>query len=330
MHRPFVTAIIPVHNGEAILQNLLASVLAQTTAFNDVIVVDDASTDNSPEVARRHGCRVIRIETNSGFAHAVNTGWRAAETEWVAILNSDVELDANWLELLTAQAEDEAFATGTLVDAADHSRIDGTYDLVSRAGCAWRAGHGEAVPAGVLQPRRIAIAPATACLFRREVLARLGGFEESFGSYLEDVDLGLRCVRESLSGVYVPGAIARHRGSASFGRWSPRATRLISRNQVLLIARHFDARLLRSFLWPVLVGQLLWGIVAVRHGQGLAWLAGKIDGLRNFRPDGRPSAALRAFLEESEDELRRRATVDRYWRWYFRLAASGHGSGAAH
>ncbi len=46
-----------------------------------------------------------------------------------------------------------------------------------------------------------------------------GGFDERFGSYLEDVDLGLRCLNEGLTGVYVPGAIAYHHGSATFGRW---------------------------------------------------------------------------------------------------------------
>jgi len=304
------------------LATLLASIRQQTVAFSDVIVVDDASTDEAPDVARRHGCRVIAFERNSGFARAVNAGWRAAETEWVAILNSDVDLNADWLERLLDEAGEAGFATGTLVDAADHSRIDGTYDLVSRAGCAWRAGRGEPASRSGDRNRRIAVAPATACLIRREVLAELDGFDESFESYLEDVDLGLRCVRAGVEGVYVPSAVARHRGSASFGRWSARATRAIARNQVLLVARHFDRELLWSFWWPVVVGQVLWGLVALRHGRGGAWLAGKIEGLRGFRLTGQPSARLRSFLLASESELRERATTDLYWRWYFRLAGS--------
>jgi hypothetical protein len=302
------------------LETLLASVRAQTVAFARVIVVDDASTDHAPEVARRHGCSVIALKANSGFARAVNAGWQAAETEWVAILNTDVELNEDWLEHLLAGAGEEGFATGTLLDASDPHRIDGTYDLVSRAACAWRAGHGEPVPGSSAQSRRIAVAPATACMIRREVLARLGGFDESFGSYLEDVDLGLRCVRADVRGVYVPDAVSRHRGSATFGRWSARATRLIARNQVLLVARHFDRELFRAFWWPVVVGQLLWGLVALRHGRGLAWLGGKVEGLRGFRLTEQPSASLRSFLLASENELRQRATADLYWRWYFRLA----------
>lgn len=321
------TAVIPVYNQAHLLGRLLASLRAQTLPFTEVVVVDDASIDGAPLLARANGCRVIEMGENAGFARSVNRGWRAAATEWVAILNSDVELDSRWLERIAAAVDGESFAPGTsfatgmILDAADRSALDGTYDLVSRAGCAWRAGHGESIPAPTAEPTRIAIAPGTACVFRRSVLDLLNGFEESFDSYLEDVDLGLRCISEGFTGVYVPDAIAWHRGSASFGRWNPRVVRLTSRNQVLLIARHYDRELFRSFLWPIVAGQTLWGLVALRHGTGLAWLAGKIDGLRGFRLKGSPSRGLREFLDASEREIRRRATGP-YWRWYFRLTAA--------
>jgi GT2 family glycosyltransferase len=315
------TAVIPVYNQADLLGRLLASIRAQTLPFTEVVVVDDASIDGAPLLARANGCRVIEMGENAGFARAVNRGWRAAVTEWVAILNSDVELDSRWLERMAAAVEGESFATGMILDAADRNALDGTYDLVSRAACAWRAGYGETAPAPTGEPIRIAIAPGTACVFRTSVLDRLNGFEESFDSYLEDVDLGLRCISEGFTGVYVPQAIAWHRGSASFGRWNPRVVRLTSRNQVLLIARHYDRELFRSFLWPIVAGQALWGLVALRHGAGLAWLAGKIDGLRGFRLAGRPSRRLREFLDASEREIRGRATGP-YWRWYFRLTAA--------
>jgi GT2 family glycosyltransferase len=249
----------------------------------------------------------------------VNAGWRAASTEWVAILNSDVELDPLWAERLLASAGAASFATGLILNATHLSAIDGTYDLMSRAACAWRAGHGEDYSPHA--SRSIAIAPGTACLFRREVLARLNGFDESFGSYLEDVDLGLRCLREGLSGVYVPDALAWHHGSATLGRWNPEVVRLISRNQLRLIARHYDRSLFRACLWPILTGQLLWGLVAMRHGAAFAWAAGKWEGLCEFSLTAEPSASLRDFLNRSEREIRSRSR-DAYWRWYFRLAGS--------
>jgi GT2 family glycosyltransferase len=319
MPRDSTTAVIPVHNRADLLARLLDSIAAQTVPFSQVVVVDNASTDGAGRLARERGCTVIENTVNTGFAKAVNTGWRAAaENSRIAILNSDVTLDPRWLERLLTAGRDSDFATGAVFDAGDRTIIDGTYDLLSRAGCAWRAGRGERNPA--LRETPAVIVPGTACLFRREVLERLNGFDEEFESYLEDVDLGLRCIREGYRGIFVPDAVAWHQGSATLGRWNPRIVRLISRNQLLLIGRHYDRDLFRSCIWPIVAGQVLWGLVAMRHGAGLAWLAGKFEALRKFRPEGRPSAGLRAFLTASEKEIRARAR-DSYWIWYFRLTS---------
>jgi len=301
----------------------------QTLAFTETIVVDNASSDGAVEMARNAGCRVIEMGQNAGFARAVNRGWQESSTVWVAILNSDVELEPAWLERLVAAGSGASFATGLILNAASKSSprplVDGTCDLVSKAGCAWRADHGSEapvpLPGEVTESKSIAIAPATACIFRREVLEHLGGLDEKYGSYLEDVDLGLRCVRHRFTGVYVPAAIAWHEGSATFGRWDRRVVRLISRNQLLLVSQNFDAALLRACLWPIIAGQLLWGLIALRHGAGLPWIAGKWDGLRIFRLRAASSTALRDFLEESEREIHARAN-ETYWRWYFRLTRS--------
>ncbi|HEY4087079.1 MAG TPA: glycosyltransferase family 2 protein [Bryobacteraceae bacterium] len=326
-----ITAVVPVHNRADLLAQLLDSIAAQTLPFARVIVIDNASTDGAAALAANRGCTVIAQSTNTGFARAVNTGWREArESEWIAILNSDVTLDPRWAERLLKSAAGFSFATGTIFNATDRQSIDGTYDLLSRSGCAWRAGYGDPLAdtnAGHCSP--IALAPGTACLFRRDVLEKLNGFDETFESYLEDVDLGLRCVREGYTGLYVPNAIAWHHGSATLGRWNPRVVRLTSRNQLLLVRRHYDRELFRNCLWPIVVGQALWGLVAARHGAPFAWLAGKWDALRNFRLEGEPSPRLRAFLVASEKEIQARAAAP-YWRWYFRLTSVSAATGAAH
>jgi hypothetical protein len=310
-----------VHNRAEMLERLLETIRLQTVPFEQVIVVDNASTDSAPEVARRAGCDVIAMNENAGFARAVNRGWRAATAPWIAILNSDVELDAEWAERLAASAGlNDSFATGMILDAFSRDTIDGTYDLVSRAGCAWRAGHGAPRDRNACAPSPVAIAPGTACLFRRSALERLNGFEESFGSYLEDVDLGLRCIRMSMRGVFAPDALAWHHGSATLGKWNPAVVRLIARNQLILVARHFDRALFLSSLWQILVGQLLWGLVAVRHGAGRAWLRGKWEGVKALHLTAPPSREIRDFLYSSEHEIRARAR-EPYWRWYFRFTA---------
>ena len=321
-----ISAIVPVWNGRELLEALLATVAAQTRPPEETLVVDNGSTDGAPDLARRAGARVIAMGRNAGFAAAVNRGIRESTGDWVAVLNSDVELAPDYFEKTTAAQG--WFATGRILQWGE-SAIDGTFDLVSRAGMPWRAGSGR--PDGPLfaAHREIVCAPWTAALFRRDLFARVGYLEESFESYLEDVDFGLRCARRGITGEYIPDAVARHRGSATLGRWHRDVVRRMSRNQMLLAARHFRG----MSLWPVFAGQALWGGVALRHGAGLAWARGKWEGLRRFRAARRQvppedPEVLAGFLRKSEREIRDLQSAlgfDGYWRAYFLLTGGGSG-----
>src|SRR5436190_2174944 len=257
-----ITIVVPVWNGRVLLETLLVSLRAQTHPIAEVLVVDNGSSDGSAEAAERLGARTIRMGSNTGFARAVNRGIAECRTEWLAIVNSDVEAAPEWLaHLAAALADGNAwFATGKILQALDRKLIDGTFDTLSRGGCAWRAGHGRPDGAEFSVRRRVWFPPGTAALFRAELFRRIGGFDESFESYLEDVDLGLRCAIAGLDGWYVPEAIAWHRGSATLGRWHPETVRRISRNQLFLVRKHYPASLLLRFAWPILVGQGLWAL----------------------------------------------------------------------
>ena len=214
-----VAAVIPTWNRRDLLVTLLKSLNAQTRPFEEIIVVDNGSTDDSADLAERAGSKVLRLGQNLGFAAAVNRGIDATDADWVAILNNDVTLEPDWLaNLLEAAAlEDTWFATGKILRAGNPSLVDGTFDEVSRGACASRCGSGK--PDGPVwnQPRRIRLAPMTAAIFKRQLFRDLGGLDESFGSYMEDVDFGLRCALAGREGLYVPSAVAYHRGSATLG-----------------------------------------------------------------------------------------------------------------
>jgi GT2 family glycosyltransferase len=315
-----VTAVVPHWNRRDLLEELLPTVRAQTVPFDEVIVVDNGSTDGSAEVARSAGARVVALEKNAGFAAAVNRGIEVAKTDWIAILNNDVTLDASWLANLVAASNGNSFATGKILRTGNHSIVDGTFDEVSRGACACRCGSGKPDSAVWNQPRRIRFASMTAALFRRELFLEVGLLDERFGSYLEDVDFGLRAAVAGRTGVYVPAAIAYHRGSATLGAWNSDTVRHISRNQVLLARKHFRAQP----QWPLLAGQLLWGMLAFRHAKGFAWLRGKVSGLSgsDYGYSIAEQDKLRAIIESSEQEifeLERQTGFDWYWRAYFWL-----------
>jgi GT2 family glycosyltransferase len=322
-----VAAVVPHWNRRDLLQTLLANLAEQTRPFDEIIVVDNGSTDDSAVVAAQAGANVIRLERNLGFAAAVNRGIEASHADWIAILNNDVTLAADWLATLLATVEKDVkngnawFATGKTLRASDPSRIDGAFDAISRGACACRCGSGK--PDGPFwdQSRRIRMAPMTAALFQRPLFEEIGFLDESFESYLEDADFGLRCAIAGCWGVYVPTALAYHQGSSTWGQWNKYSVRLIARNQVLLTAKHFGG-LPR---WPIVAGQLLWGLLALCHGCAGAYLQGKMAGMRVARsiPAQRPlSENIQGLVEESEKtilEVQLQTGFDRYWRAYFWL-----------
>lgn len=324
-----VAAVVPHWNRRDLLQTLLANLAQQTRPFDEIIVVDNGSTDDSAAVAERAGAKVVRLERNLGFAAAVNRGIEAANADWIAILNNDVTLAPDWLAILLAAAESESvsFATGKTLSARDRNRIDGTFDAISRGACAYRCGSGK--PDGPLwnQQRRIRMAPMTAALFRRRLFEEIGSLDEGFESYLEDVDFGIRCAIHERWGMYVPTAIAYHQGSSTWGQWNKYSVRLIARNQLLLTAKHFGG----LSRWPIVAGQLLWGLLALCHGCAGAYLKGKVAGMREARsiPSQGPASEntktsnkVFAFVQESEKtilEIQRQTGFDRYWRAYFWL-----------
>ncbi len=328
---PGVTVVVPNWNRRDLIDRLLDRLGNQTHPIQDIVIVDNGSNDGSVELARSKGARVIALERNMGFAAAVNRGIREAQTEWIAIVNNDVDPAPDWLSHLAAAVSQPRvwFATGKLHSALRPGRLDGAFNLISRGACPWQAGSG--CDDGPLwnEPRRIRFAPLTAGLFRAELFRKVGLLEERFGSYLEDVDFGLRCAIRGCYGVYAPGASAAHIGSATLGAWSSETVRLIARNQVLLLARHYPARYLVRYAWPIFVAQLLWGFLAVKHRRGLAWVRGKLQGAALFWTARRDAAreglgprGLSKMIEHSEAEiyrLQKRCGFDAYWRLYFRL-----------
>src|SRR5260370_41829783 len=96
------------------------------------------------------------------------------------------------------------------------------------------------------------------------------------------MDLGVRGGVGGFTGIYAAQAVAYPTGSATLGRWHRDTVRKISRNQLLLIAKHYPPKWILRYGWPVFVAQGLWGLVALRPGTAFAYLQGKLEGLRLF------------------------------------------------
>ena len=324
-----VTAVIPNWNRAALLAKALDSLRRQTRPPEEIMVVDNGSSDNSVDVARAAGARVIEMGSNAGFARAVNAGIESSSGEFIAIVNNDVELEAGWLETLCGNLAGSrySFATGKLLAAGREQFIDGAWDEICRGGCAWRCGQGRADSGIWNESRPIRFAPLTAALFRADVFRLIGKLDHNYDSYLEDVDFGLRCAVNGLEGLYVPEARGYHRGSATYGQWSYDTVRLLARNQVVLVARNYPDGWLLRYGWPVIVAQALWGGLAARHGHLLAYVRGKTEGVRLYRKLRRgrvvhDAQVFQKIVQEAENEIRtlqKAIGFDLFWRLYFAL-----------
>jgi GT2 family glycosyltransferase len=220
---PKVTVVIVNWNGELFLERCLAALMAQTAKPHEIILLDNASSDGSVEIAQRFpSMRLMAQDQNTGFARGNNLAIEvaAAESEWIALLNPDAFAEPRWLEtlLVAAESNPEFDVFGSkLVNAADPMTLDGAGDAYHISGLVWRMQHGTPVPISDEDECEIFSPCAAAALYRRSALRVVGGFDEDYFCYVEDVDLGFRLRLVGYRCLYVPQSVAHHVGSGTTG-----------------------------------------------------------------------------------------------------------------
>ena len=218
---PRISLIVVVYESGPTLARCLACVAGQTFTDYELILVDNASSDQVAQAAAvaDPAIRLIENAENRGFAAAVNQGAEAARGRWLALLNPDAFAQPDWLARLAAAAEANpavgCFSSRQLM-ADDPMRLDGLGDVMSLAGYPFRGGFGHRDP-GPLEPGWVFSACGGAMLIDRDLFLRLGGFDERLFCYCEDVDLGYRLRLVGQPTLLVPDAVVRHVGSASTG-----------------------------------------------------------------------------------------------------------------
>jgi GT2 family glycosyltransferase len=289
--RASVSLVIPTYDGAHLLPGCLDAVARQSRPPDETIVVDDGSADGTGALlaARYPWVRVLRHETNRGFAGAVNTGIRASSGEVVVLLNNDTEADPDWLAALVAPLLSEASDPGVGFCASKLLHFD-RRDHLHSAGDGYTVG-GVPINRGAWgrddgrfdRDEEVFGACAGAAAYRRGMLEEVGGFDEWLHSYLEDVDLSWRAQLRGFRCRYVPRARVYHQVSASGGGVRP--SFYCGRNFLLVLASDVPAPLLRRH-WRAILRQQ-GGIVleSLRHARepaARARLAGYLAGLRDL------------------------------------------------
>jgi len=284
-----VAIIIVNWNAGDWLRQVFAGLSRQTFRDFSVVLVDNASTDDSIELAREYlaGVTFLPQTQNLGFAAANNLAARHVDGEWIVLLNPDAIPEPEWLErLMTAAARnpDFSFFGSRQLMAATPDRLDGIGDAYHVSGLAWRQGHGLAASQNdtVAEPIEIFSPCAAAGLYKRSAFLQVGGFDERYFCYFEDVDLGFRLRLAGHRALYVPDAVVHHGGSVTSGYRSDFSLYHGQRNLVWTFVKNMPTALFWRYLILHVLLNLLMIVRFTLRGQGKTILRAKIDALRGL------------------------------------------------
>jgi GT2 family glycosyltransferase len=278
-----ISAVVVTFNSREAIAQSIPALLAELSAGDEVIVVDNASTDGTADAltALAPIASLIRNESNTGFASAANRGAEAATGELVLLLNPDVIVQAGFREAIVQplSAEGDWAAWMGLVTMAEGTLVNTSGGVAHFTGVSWAGDAGVPVSAAPGGPREVAFASGACLAVRREHWRRQGGFSPEFFMYCEDADLSLRL---RLAGGRIgiePAARVDHDYEFAKGqaKW-----RLLERNRWALVVRTYPPALL-VLVAPALVATevALWA-VAVTSGWGRQKLLATSDVVASF------------------------------------------------
>lgn len=281
---PKVSIVVPNYNGAGFLVDCLNSLKRQTLDDLQIIVVDNASEDNScqliidnyPEV------ELVRMHTNTGFCGAVNEGIRRSCAPYVLLLNNDTEAADTFVEELygAIQKKDNIFScSAKMIQYFDRGKMDDAGDYYCALGWAYARGKGRPEEK-YNKEKKIFFSCAGAAIYRKDILDQIGYFDETHFAYLEDADVGYRARIQGYENWYAPKAVVYHVGSGTSGSvYNLFKTKYSSRNNVYLLYKNMPVfqLLLNMPFW--LLGFAVKTVFFACKGFGGEYLKGLRTGL---------------------------------------------------
>lgn len=317
-----VTIAIPSLHRPDLTARCIASIQQQTIPRSEweiVVIENEAQAGSVLAEPLPANTQRIDLDKNEGTTGSINRAVGVTESEYILLLNNDVELKPDYMEKLVAVLRSNprlGFATGKLLRATQPTHLDGAGDALLSAGAAYRLGHFDIDAGQYDTPMAIASGCGAAVLYRRNVFEACGRLDDDFFAYLDDVDLGLRAQLIGYGGTYVPDAVAYHIGSATLGdRLHPHIIEYLTRNQLFLLLKDYPRAVLRRLLPRVIVYQCLWLLFALRNGGSGAYRRGVLSAIRQrgiMKDKHRRLMAVRhisdeqflTVLRESEQQVR--------------------------
>jgi len=293
--RPRAAVVIPSWNTVEHIDSCIASVRSEADVSVELLVIDNGSMDGSIEFLREAGIAHIGLPENVGFARAVNRAAHQTRAPLLLVLNADVVLEPGCLRTLIAAIARDSTIAGVqpkiIAPAADGTaaEIYSAGQALTVAATGYEVGAGEPDGPAYSHSREIFGVCGAVCLLRRELFTELGGYDERYFAFYEDVDLNARARLAGWRFTYVPDALASHVGHAAWGKQeTARAfnVRLTMRNRAATAIKVLPARCLPWVLLAMLrslIASPFKGVGRAATGGTLSFLAWLPDLLRERR-----------------------------------------------
>lgn len=225
---PHISVIIVNYNAGAHLSRCIAALAAQTHDDFEILLADNASTDDSLARCALDALSdiphtILHFDENLGFAEANNRAAANAAGTWLAFLNPDAFPRPDWLQRLqdaTMRYPETAMFGSTQLADDDPERVDGAGDMLHALGVPWRGLYRKPVDQLPAQDCEVFAPCAAASLVRADVFRDSGGFDARFFCYCEDIDLAFRLRLWGHRCIQLRHAIVSHVGSAITGKES--------------------------------------------------------------------------------------------------------------
>jgi GT2 family glycosyltransferase len=302
MSTPAVSAIVVNYRRPDMLAACLASLveaLARVPEGTELVVLDNASGDESCDIVRRVApdARLIELPHNRGFAGAVCEGIRHSSGEWLLLINNDVEVDPEAVRYMLVGGRSAAEVGSVAAQMRFASNGAGTINSagigVDRLGIAYDRLLGQPVSASEQAPVEVFGASGGAALHRRAMLDEIGGLDPSFFFCLDDADVAWRARMRGWRCLYVPRAVVKHHHGATGAHGSDLKYFHVGLNRVRMLAKNADARQLRRYGLAMIGYDLAYVGFAALTDRTLAPLRGRLKGLREWRSYRRTGSGRR-------------------------------------
>lgn len=281
-----VTIVIPNYNNIELLKKTMDSIYRNYYDIQTIVVDNNSKDDISNVVKLYKNVKLLKLDKNYGFAKAVNEGIKSSETEFVILLNNDIEVETGFIENLldVINKDEKVFSVSSkMIQYHDRTKIDDAGDEYTILGYTIKRGNDEFINC-YDKDKEVFSSCAGAAIYRKKVFDEIGFFDESFFAYMEDVDIGFRARIYGYKNMYCSNAIVYHIGSATTGsKYNSFKVRLAARNNIYVVYKNMPLLMILLNLPFLLTGFLIKAVFFAAKGFGKDYSIGLLDGFKGLK-----------------------------------------------